>query len=87
MKAQIITIGDELLSGLTLNTNAAFIGEKLNEIHIQITQSSVVGDNEATILNEFKQAFNENDLVLVTGGLGPTHDDLTRTCIVKYFNT
>ena len=87
MKAQIITIGDELLSGLTLNTNAAFIGEKLNEIHVQITQSSVVGDNEETIMNEFSQAFNENDIVLVTGGLGPTHDDLTRSCIVKFFNT
>ena len=87
MKAQIITIGDELLSGLTLNTNAAFIGEKLNEIHVQITQSSVIGDNEETIMNEFSQAFNENDIVLVTGGLGPTHDDLTRSCIVKFFNT
>jgi len=87
MKAQIITIGDELLSGLTLNTNAAFIGEKLNEIHVQISQSSVVGDDEETIMNEFTQAFNENDIVLVTGGLGPTHDDLTRSCIVKFFNT
>jgi nicotinamide-nucleotide amidase len=47
----------------------------------------VVGDNEKHILNEFKECFNENDLVIVTGGLGPTHDDITRKCIVKFFNT
>jgi len=87
MKAEIITIGDEIISGQTLNTNAAFIGEILTRNHIDITQSIVVGDKEESILNAFRDAFAKNDLVLVTGGLGPTHDDLTLDCIVKYFNT
>ena len=87
MNAHIITIGDEILIGQTLNTNAAYIGSRLIELSIDIKKTSVVGDNEKHILNEFKECFNENDLVIVTGGLGPTHDDITRKCIVKFFNT
>jgi nicotinamide-nucleotide amidase len=87
MKAHIITIGDEILIGQTINTNAAFIGEKLTNLQIQITASSVVPDNEEIILKEFKRAFGANDIVLVTGGLGPTHDDVTRKCVVEFFNT
>lgn len=87
MKAHIITIGDEILIGQTINTNAAFIGEKLTNLQIQITASSVVPDNEKTILKEFERAFNANDLILVTGGLGPTHDDVTRKCVVEFFKT
>ena len=87
MNAHIITIGDEILIGQTLNTNAAYIGSRLIELSIDIKKTSVVGDNETQILNEFKTCFNENDLVIVTGGLGPTHDDITRQCILKFFNT
>jgi nicotinamide-nucleotide amidase len=87
MKAHIITIGDEILIGQTINTNAAFIGEKLTNLQIQITASSVVPDNEKIILKEFERAFHSNDLVLVTGGLGPTHDDVTRKCVVEFFKT
>ena len=87
MKAQIITIGDEILIGQTLNTNAAFIGEQLTNIQIKISSSSVVPDDESVILDEFKRAFDNNDLVLVTGGLGPTHDDVTRKCVVEFFKT
>ncbi len=87
MRAQIITVGDEILIGQTLNTNAAFIGEELTKAQIQIYKSSVVGDIEDEIINEFRSAMNSSDLVIVTGGLGPTHDDLTKPCIVKYFNT
>jgi len=87
MKAKIITIGDEILIGQTLNTNAAFIGEKLVENGIDVSESVVIGDNEESILKEFKNAFENNDLIIVTGGLGPTHDDLTLDCIVKFFNT
>jgi nicotinamide-nucleotide amidase len=87
MNAHIITIGDEILIGQTLNTNTAYIGSRLIELSIDIKKTSVVGDNEKHILNEFKECFNENDLVIVTGGLGPTHDDITRKCIVKFFNT
>jgi len=87
MEAKIITVGDEILIGQTLNTNAAFIGEKLTEIGIDIPESVVVGDKEDIILSEFRNAFENYNLVIVTGGLGPTHDDLTLACIVKLFNT
>ncbi len=87
MNAHIITIGDEILIGQTLNTNAAFIGSKLVDIQIYVKKSSVVADNEEEILKEFKQCWEGNDLVIVTGGLGPTHDDITRQCVVKFFNT
>ena len=86
MKAHIITIGDEILIGQVLNTNAAYIGSRLIELSIDINKTSVVGDNENQILSEFKECFHENDLVIVTGGLGPTHDDITLKCIVKFFN-
>ncbi len=87
MKAKIITIGDEILIGQTLNTNAAFMGEKLTEIGVDIAEAVVIGDDEESILNEFRDAFEKYKLIIVTGGLGPTHDDLTLGCIVKFFNT
>ncbi len=87
MNAHIITIGDEILIGQTLNTNAAYIGGKLSELNIYVKKSSVVADDEKEVLKEFKTCWKENDLVIVTGGLGPTHDDITRQCIVKFFNT
>lgn len=87
MKVYIITIGDEILIGQTLNTNAAFIGNILTQNQFEVPKTSVVGDNEAEILEEFKYAFEKYDVVIVTGGLGPTHDDVTRNCVVKFFNT
>jgi nicotinamide-nucleotide amidase len=87
MNAHILTIGDEILIGQTLNTNAAYIGSRLIELNIDISKTSVVGDNEKQILSEFKECFSDNDLLIVTGGLGPTHDDITLKCISKFFNT
>ncbi len=87
MKAYLITIGDEILIGQTVNSNAAYIGEKLSEIQIDVKKTSVIGDNEEDILQEFNDAFEAYDLVVVTGGLGPTHDDMTRKCVVKFFDT
>jgi len=87
MIAHIITIGDEILTGQTLNTNAAHIGDLLNNIRVNITRTSVVGDDHDDIMNEFKNCWVKNDLVIVTGGLGPTHDDITRNCILKFFKT
>lgn len=87
MKTQIITIGDEILIGQTLNTNAAYIGEKLLSLNINVNRATIIGDTREDILSEFAEAFNKNDLVIVTGGLGPTHDDLTLSCIVEFFNT
>ena len=87
MKAQIITIGDEILIGQVVNTNASYIGEKLSSAQIIVTKISSVGDEERVILEEFEIALNKNDLVLVTGGLGPTHDDITRKCIADFFQS
>lgn len=87
MKAYVITIGDEILIGNTLNTNAAYIGEQLLEINIPVVKASVVGDDNAAILNELNLASSSADLIIVTGGLGPTHDDVTRKSIVDFFKT
>lgn len=87
MKTQIITIGDEILIGQTLNTNAAYIGEKLLTLNINVARASIIGDVKEEILAEFASAYNNNDLIIVTGGLGPTHDDLTLQCIAEFFNT
>lgn len=87
MRAQIITIGDEILIGQTINTNAAFIGGRLVKNQIEVGKTSVVPDDEEMILAEFRAAMDRNDLVIVTGGLGPTHDDITRKCVVKFFHT
>jgi nicotinamide-nucleotide amidase len=87
MKAYIISIGDELLIGQTTNTNAVFIGEKLSEININVIKIVAIADDENSILDEFKLSIEKSDLVIVTGGLGPTHDDITRSCVVKFFDT
>src|SRR4030066_1416907 len=87
MVAHIITIGDEILIGQTLNTYAAFIGDELTNLQVSVNKTSVVGDDHDDIMNEFKNCWAKNDLLIVTGGLGPTHDDITRNCIVKFFKT
>lgn len=87
MNAHIITIGDEILIGQTLNTNAAYIGDQLINIQVNVPKTSVVGDDHDDIMSEFKNCWAKNDLLVVTGGLGPTHDDITRNCVVKFFKT
>ncbi|MGD8779317.1 MAG: competence/damage-inducible protein A [Ignavibacteria bacterium] len=87
MKAYIISIGDEILIGQTVNTNAAYISSKLVANNIHVDKTVVVGDNYYQIMKEFQVAFEECDLVIVTGGLGPTHDDITRRCVVDFFET
>jgi nicotinamide-nucleotide amidase len=87
MKAEVISIGDELLIGQVINTNQAFIAEKLNSIGVSVGKMTTVGDDESSILESFGEALANHDLVLVTGGLGPTHDDITRTAVCKFFDT
>lgn len=87
MNAYVITIGDEILIGQVMNTNAAFIGEKLSSIGIPVEYMTVVGDDEAKILAEFTRATELCDVVIVTGGLGPTHDDVTRSAVCTFFDT
>lgn len=85
MNAIIISIGDELLIGQVVNTNAAFISQKLQEIGIRVRRILVVGDSDVEILRSFAEAADEVDLVIATGGLGPTHDDITREAVCKFF--
>lgn len=87
MKAYLISIGDELLIGQTINTNVAFIGKLISDNNISITKSSVIGDNLKTIIDELDYAVTKGDVIIITGGLGPTHDDVTRSAIVEYFKT
>lgn len=87
MKAEIISIGDELLIGQTINTNAAWMGQELNKIGVDVHQVSAISDDKNHIIQSIEEARNRVDLVLITGGLGPTKDDITKTTLVEYFNT
>ena len=81
-----ISIGDELLIGQVINTNAAWLGEHLSEAGFQLDSTLTIGDSEKAILDAFN-ACMDADLVLVTGGLGPTADDITKPTVCKFFNT
>jgi len=81
----IINIGNELLFGKTINTNAAFIAEKLYETGIEVEKSLVIPDVPDTIFKTIEQCFKETDWIITTGGLGPTKDDMTKNVIAKYF--
>ncbi len=84
--AAIITIGDEILIGQVMNANAAFMGEKLSEIGIEVRRVLVVGDERDEIMKAFNECYGSFDVVLVTGGLGPTHDDITKKVVADFFN-
>ena len=81
-----ISIGDELLIGQVINTNAAWLGERLSESGFQLDSALTIGDSEKAILDAFN-ACMDADLVLVTGGLGPTADDITKPTVCKFFET
>jgi len=86
MKAEIITIGDEILIGQIIDTNSAYISKELNKIGISVFQITSVQDEKVHILNALKRAEQQVDLVVITGGLGPTKDDITKTTLAQYFN-
>ena len=86
MNAEIITIGDEILIGQIVDTNSQWIGKELNKIGISVYQISSIQDEELHILNAFKEAQSRADIVIITGGLGPTKDDITKKTIAKFFN-
>jgi nicotinamide-nucleotide amidase len=86
MKAEIITIGDELLIGQVIDTNSAFIATKLNEAGIYVHQITSVSDNREHIIEALGNASQKADLILITGGLGPTNDDITKLTLCEYFN-
>lgn len=85
MKAEIITIGDEILIGQIVDTNSAFIAKALNKIGVSVYQITSVQDDKAHILNAFENAERNVDIVIITGGLGPTKDDITKTTLAHYF--
>lgn len=87
MKAEIITIGDEILIGQIVDTNSAWMGQQLNLLGIEVYQVTSVHDNHDHIMKSLAEAEENADLVLITGGLGPTKDDITKNSLCEYFGT
>lgn len=85
VKAEIITIGDEILYGQTLDTNSHWISGELDQLGIKVIRKTTIPDLEDAILAAFSEAEARADIILMTGGLGPTNDDLTKPCLAKYF--
>lgn len=87
LTCHIINIGDELLLGDTVNTNASWIAKKLTETGAELVKVHTIHDDEAAIFHALKEATFQADIVLTTGGLGPTHDDKTKKVITDFYNT
>jgi len=85
MKAEVITIGDEILIGQIVNTNAAWMGEQLSLAGIDVVRMTTLGDASQSIKQGLHDAFKRADLVITTGGLGPTHDDITKEVVASFF--
>jgi nicotinamide-nucleotide amidase len=85
MTATIVTIGDEILIGQIVDTNSGFIAKSLDKIGVEISEMISISDNKEHILDTFKKLQNKVDLVIVTGGLGPTKDDVTKKTFCDYF--
>ncbi|NEV93872.1 competence/damage-inducible protein A [Psychroflexus sp. YR1-1] len=86
MQAEIITIGDEILIGQIIDTNSAFIAKQLNKIGVEVYQISSIQDEKFHILKALKEASARSSIVIITGGLGPTKDDITKHTFCEYFN-
>ncbi len=87
MKAYIITIGNELLIGDIINTNASWIGSTLTQSGIQIEKVVTVGDDQTDITEALEESLSRSELTIMTGGLGPTHDDITKKVVSDYFGS
>jgi len=87
MKAIILNIGDELLIGQVTNFNASWMAEQLNKIGVDVIRINVISDREEEIVFALDEAMKSTDLILLTGGLGPTKDDITKNTLCNYFNT
>ena len=86
MRVELLTVGTELLLGDILNSNSQYLAKKIAESGFNLHFQTVVGDNEARILECLKIAFKRSDMVITTGGLGPTDDDITKETCAKFFN-
>ncbi|MBN1988667.1 MAG: competence/damage-inducible protein A [Bacteroidales bacterium] len=87
MNAEIITIGDEILIGQIVDTNSAWMAQELNRIGVEVFRITSISDSANEIESAINEAFSRVDVVLVTGGLGPTSDDITKPTLARYFNT
>lgn len=87
MKTEIISIGDEILIGQTINTNASWMGQELAKIGIKNNRTTTISDTYEDIFDSLKLAESRSDLILITGGLGPTKDDITKKVLCDYFDT
>ncbi len=86
-KAEILNIGDELLIGQIVNTNAVWIAQELNKRGVVVQRMTTVGDRETDIVTALTNAIQHQDIIIITGGLGPTQDDLTKDILTRFFNT
>ncbi len=87
MFAEIISIGNELLAGETINTNASFIARELMSVGVEVCWITAVGDNESHIFQTLRHAETRADVIIATGGLGPTHDDITKKVFAQFFDS
>lgn len=87
MRAEIITIGDEILIGQIIDTNSSWLGQELSKLGIQVIHRTSVSDNAQAIVNALNSAKQRADVIITTGGLGPTKDDITKHTFANYFNT
>ena len=83
--ACILIIGNEVLSGRTQDVNLKYLGQNLNAIGIRVAEARIIADDEATIISTLNQCRADNDYVFTTGGIGPTHDDITSECVAQAF--
>ncbi|MEG1312202.1 MAG: competence/damage-inducible protein A [Romboutsia sp.] len=86
MKAEIITVGTEILLGDIVNTNSQYLAKELALLGVEVYYQSSIGDNESRLLQAFNESLKRSDIVITTGGLGPTADDITKEVACKYFN-
>ena len=86
MKADIITIGDEILIGQTIDTNSAWMGDFLERNGVHVVEISTISDKKDHIISSLSQSLERSDIVLITGGLGPTKDDITKQTLCEYFD-
>ena len=84
MKATLINIGDELLIGQVVNTNASWMAEKLNDVNVEVERIVTVADNPREIIDALENELHFADVVILTGGLGPTKDDMTKQVLCRF---
>ncbi|MEQ9167854.1 MAG: molybdopterin-binding protein, partial [Fulvivirga sp.] len=85
-KAELLTIGDEILFGQINDTNSQWMSQELDKVGIRVVRKTTVGDIRQDMMDAFAEAEKRADIILITGGLGPTNDDLTKPLLAEYFN-